>query len=74
MLSFSGIGKRPSSKTYTLFSFSFNPVKNWVEESPPLKVVMEITNRNRGYYGVETKVKDREDYVGITGKDRVLEK
>lgn len=56
MLSFSGTRKCPSSKTFTLFSFYFNPaVEIWVEETPPLRVVMGITNKDRGYYGVLEK-------------------
>ena len=56
MLSFSGYNKRPFSKTYTLFSFYFNAISGtWVEENQPLKVVLGITNKERGYYGILEK-------------------
>ena len=56
VLSSSGNNKRPSSKKYTLFSFYFNSVsKVWVEENPPLKVVLGLTNKERGYYGILEK-------------------
>jgi hypothetical protein len=76
MLSFYRTNKQPPSKTYTLYSFYFKPkVETWVEESPPIKVVLGITNKDRGYYGVPGVAgKDQGDYVGITSKDRVFKR